>query len=54
MFFFCFVLVTPHGLWDLVPQAGIESVAPVVEAWSPNHGTAREFPIPCFYVSIFN
>ena len=26
----------------LVPQPGIEPVAPVVGAWSPNHWTARE------------
>ena len=35
--------------WDmqcsnLVPQPGIESMPPAVEAWSPNHWTAREVP----------
>ena len=28
----------------LVPQAGLEPVAPVVEAWSLNHWTTREVP----------
>ena len=29
----------------LVPQAGIEHVSPVVEAWSFNYCTTREVPI---------
>ena len=29
----------------LVPQPGNEPVTPAVEAWSPNHWTAREFPL---------
>ena len=28
----------------LVPRPGIEPGPPAVEAWSPNHWTAREFP----------
>ena len=28
----------------LVARPGIEPVPPVVEAWSPNHWTAREVP----------
>ena len=28
----------------LVPQLGIEPGSPAVEAWNPNHWTAREFP----------
>ena len=28
----------------LIPQPGIEPVSPVVEVWSLNHWTAREFP----------
>ena len=28
----------------LVPQPGIELPPPAVEAWSPNHWTAREVP----------
>ena len=28
----------------LVPRPGIEPVSPAVEAQSPNHWTAREFP----------
>ena len=30
----------------LVHQPGIEPVPPAVEAWSPNHWTAREVPKP--------
>ena len=37
----------------LVPQPGIEPVPPVVEAWSPNHWTAREFPCKFFSKNIF-
>jgi len=33
----------PHGLQDFVPQPGMETMPPAVEAWSPNHWTAREF-----------
>ena len=39
---FCFYGHAACGI--LVPQPGIESVAPAVEAWSPNHWTAREVP----------
>ena len=39
-----FFLAAPHGLWDLSSQPGIEPVPPAVEAQSPNHWTAREFP----------
>ena len=28
----------------LVPQPGIEPMPPAMEAWSPNHWTAREVP----------
>ena len=35
----------------LVPQPGIELVPPVVEAQSPNHWTAREFP--SFFLKMF-
>ena len=33
---------TAYGI--LIPQPGIEPVSPTVEAWSPNHWTAREVP----------
>ena len=36
-----------------VPQLGIESVPPAVEAWSPNHWTAREFLPDSFYFKFF-
>ena len=29
----------------LIPRPGIEPVPPAVEMWSPNHWTAREFPL---------
>ena len=36
----------------LVLQPGIKLAPPAVEAWSPNHWTAKEFPLcdffPCF------
>ena len=38
-------LAVLRGMQDLSsPQPGIEPVPPAVEAWSPNHWTAREFP----------
>ena len=33
----------------LVPQPGIQPVPPAVEAWSPNHWTAREAPHSCSF-----
>ena len=33
----------------LVPQPGIQPVPPAVEAWSPNHCTAREVPYGCSF-----
>ena len=42
--FVCFLAV-PHGACGvLVSRPGIESVPPAMEARSPNHWTAREFP----------
>ena len=39
----------------LVPQPGIEPVPPAVEAWSPNHWTAREVHIYLpTYLSIYH
>ena len=29
----------------LVPRPGIKHVPPAVKVWSPNHWTAREFPV---------
>ena len=37
-------LAKPHSFGILVPQLGIEPGPPAVEAWNPNHWTAREFP----------
>ena len=34
----------------LVPQPGIEPVSPAMEAWSPNHWTAGEFPLYTVFV----
>ena len=31
----------------LVPQPGIESTPPALEAWYPKHQTTREVPISC-------
>ena len=36
----------------LVPQPGIETTSPVVEAQSPNHWTTREVPLNTFIESI--
>ena len=35
-----FFLAAPHKI--LVPQSGVKLVPPEVEAWSPNHWTARK------------
>ena len=32
------------GLWDLVPQPGIELGPPASGVWSPSHWTTREVP----------
>ena len=42
--FFFQSLAAPCGVWDLSSPPGIEPVLPAVEAWSPNHWTAREVP----------
>ena len=34
----------------LVPQLGIEPRSQAVEAWNPNHWTAREFPKECKFL----
>ena len=41
-----FLYVMPRGMQCSisVPQPGIKSMPPAVEAWSPNHWTAREVP----------
>ena len=33
-FFFFFFAAAPRGMWDLVPQPGMEPVPPTVEAQS--------------------
>ena len=40
---FFFFSGTANGI--LVPQLGMESMPPAVEAWSLNHWTAREVPL---------
>lgn len=50
------VLAMLHGIWDLIFLPRMELVPLAVEAWSPNHCTAREFSMlyaselgsPCF------
>ena len=46
---FFFFGCTSSGV--LVPQPGMEPVPPAVEAWRPNHWTAREVP-PLYYFSL--
>jgi len=41
---FSFFFAMPRSLWDLVSKPRIKPVSPAVEAQSPNHWTAREFP----------
>ena len=38
---FFFFLALPNSMWDLIPQPGIKSLPPAVEAWSLNHGTGN-------------
>ena len=42
------VLAMLHGIWDLISLPRMELVPLAVEAWSPNHCTAREFSMLCF------
>ena len=44
IFFNFFFLAVPHGMLDLSSRPGIEPAPRAVEARSPNHWTAREFP----------
>ena len=44
MVWFCLVWSVLWACGILVPQPGIKPVPPKVEAWSPNHWTARESP----------
>ena len=45
----CFVFRTHHEAYGiLVPWPGIEPMPSAVKMWSPNHWTAREFPITHF------
>ena len=44
-----FLLAAPHGLQDLSSPTRDQSQAPAVKALSPNHWTAREFPVLIFY-----
>ena len=49
---FCFLcFFWPRGLWDLVPQPGIEPGPSAVRTQSRNHWTSREVPI---HVSLYH
>ena len=39
-----FFFATPHGMWILVPQPGIESIPPALEVQNLNHWTIGEVP----------
>ena len=43
-FFFFFFLVTPRGLWILIPWSGVEPGPSAVTAQIPIHWTTGEFP----------
>ena len=38
----------------LVPQTGIEPTPSAVEAYSPNHRTAKEFPSSTIFILLFD
>ena len=46
-------LATPSSMGILVPQSGIQSLPPAVEARSLNHWTAREIPAMIYYFTWF-
>ena len=46
IYFFINLLVTPQGMWDLIPWPGIEPGPPEWAAWSLNHWATME--ILCF------
>ena len=48
-FFFFWLCCTACG--NLVPQPGIETMPPALEAWGLNHWTTREFPTTYFLKS---
>ena len=49
---FCFVWPPHVACGILIPRPGIKPMLPAVEAWSPNHWTAREFP--CIFLRLEN
>ena len=53
LFYLCYFAFWPcHAACGiLVPQPGIEPTPPAVEAWSPNHWTARKAPMPFIFKS---
>ena len=58
LFLFSFFFLFFWSCWmtcrTLVPQPGIKPMPPAVEAWSPSHWTAKEFPSTyCFDYCIF-
>ena len=48
--FSCIMWAISCGVWDLVPQPGIEPGAPALGAWSLSYWTTREVP-PTLYCS---
>ena len=51
--FFFFFLSCYVACRISVLQPGIEHISSAVKAWSPNHWTARKFPIFSYFVSIY-
>ena len=50
---FFFFLAMLHGMWDLSSPTRDQTLAlPAVQAWSPNHWTAREFPDPFYFCNV--
>ena len=45
---FCFLFYGCAAWGILFPRPGIKPVPPAMEAWSPNHGTARKSSVPGF------
>ena len=53
-FFFFFFLATLCGLWDLSPLTRDWIQATAVKVPSPNHWTAREFPVKLYFKKHFS
>ena len=46
--FSCGIQTFSCGIWDPVPQPGIEPGPPALEAWSLSHWTTMEVPLNIF------